>query len=87
MHFDDAVAAAGETGIMADQHQGGVTSGGGRKHQIGDLFADVFVEIAGRFVGDQDGRRRSQGTGDGNALLLAAGKLRRVVFDTGAKPD
>ena len=38
------------------------------------------VEIAGRLVGEEETRPIGDGTGDGYALLLTAGKLRRTVI-------
>src|SRR5437763_6539453 len=37
------------------------------------------VEITGRFVGDEDARIGDDGAGDGDALLLTAGELSRIV--------
>ena len=37
------------------------------------------VEISRRLIGEQQSRRAGQRPGDGDALLLAAGKLGRVV--------
>ena len=49
--------------------------------QIGECFDNLAralaVERGGRFVCQHDGWIVDQGTRDGNALLLAAGKLRR----------
>ncbi len=44
----------------------------------------LAVEVAGRFVGEQDERAGDDGAGDGDALLLAAGEFgRRVVLPAG----
>ena len=43
------------------------------------LLAGARVEVAGRLVGEQDGRARDERAGDGDALLLAAGELGRAV--------
>ena len=43
------------------------------------LLAGRLVEIAGRLVGDQDGGIGRERAGDRDALLLAAGELRRIV--------
>ena len=51
------------------------------------LRAGRLVEIAGRLVGDQDGRLGHERAGDGDALLLAAGKLRRIVRQPLGEPD
>ena len=44
------------------------------------------VEIAGRLVGQKDARPVGQRAGDGDALLLAAGKLRRAVRQPLSEP-
>ena len=54
---------------------------------IDDLLAGRLVEIAGRLVGDEDGRIGRQRAGQRDALLLAAGELRRIVMQALAKPD
>ena len=39
------------------------------------------VQVAGGFVGQNDGRLVDQGAGDGHPLLLAAGKLVGMMVD------
>ena len=49
--------------------------------RIHDFVRGAGVQVAGGFVGQQHRRRIDQGAGDGDALLLAAGKLAgRVAF-------
>jgi len=43
-----------------------------------DLARQVGIEVAGRLVGHDDHRVVDQRAGDGHALLLAAGQLRRI---------
>ena len=74
-----AVAAAGEVEIVGDEHQGRAAVALEREEQVDDRLAGGLVEIAGRLVGHQDGRVRHDGAGDRDALLLAAGKLRRIM--------
>ena len=45
------------------------------------------VEVAGRLVGEDQRRARRGGAGDGDALLLAARKLRRVMGQPVAEAD
>ena len=45
------------------------------------------VEVAGRLVGDEDGRVGDDGARDGDALLLAAGELPRVVVHAVVEAD
>ena len=57
------------------------------EEEVDDRAAGGLVEIAGRLVGDEDGRVRHDRAGDGDALLLAARKLRRVVVQALAEAD
>ncbi|MNN43623.1 hypothetical protein D3C81_1578690 [compost metagenome] len=65
---------------MGDQHDGqfqfAVDLGQQLQHRSGGLR----VKGAGGFVTQQNLRFGSQGAGDADALLLAAGELRRVLF-------
>ena len=54
---------------------------------VHDLVAARRVEIAGRLVGDEQGRAGDDGAGDGHALLLAAGELGRRVVLAAAQAD
>ena len=49
--------------------------------------AGRLVEIAGRLVGDQDGGMRRERARERDALLLAAGELRRIVLLPLGEPD
>ena len=51
-----------------------------RSNSAGDLLAGVFVELAGRLVGEQQRRPVRQRARDRDALHLAAGQLRRPVI-------
>jgi len=44
-----------------------------RLQGIEDVISGFRIEIAGRLVGQKQGRRIGDGAGDRNALLLAAG--------------
>ena len=72
---------------MRDQDQGRAAVGHDAEEEIHDLDARTFVEITGRFVGQDDRRTVDQGAGDGDALAFAAGKLRRQVFEARAETD
>ena len=50
-------------------------------------MAGLGVEIAGRLVGEDQRRARRRGAGDGDALLLAARKLRGVMGEPVAEAD
>ncbi len=53
------------------------------KEQVHDLAAGGLVEVAGGLVGHQDRRIGCDGAGDGDALLLAARELCRIVMQRG----
>ncbi len=57
----------------------------GLAHEVQELLEHVLgglrVEVAGRLVGEKEPRPVGEGAGDGGALLLAAGKLRRTMID------
>src|SRR5262249_36214707 len=55
--------------------------------QFEDVRAVLGVQIAGWFVGQQNGRGVREGSRDGYALLFAARKLRRVMMPAFAKAD
>ena len=54
---------------------------------VHDLTARFRVEVAGRLIGQQDGRRRDEGARDGHALLLATRELRGPVRQAVAEAD
>ena len=51
--------------------------------QAEDLLGGLAVEVAGRLVADQQRRIGDDRAGDGDALLLAAGQLARLVLARG----
>ena len=53
------------------------------EHHVGGML----VEIAGRFVGEHQGGLIGKRAGDGDALLFAAGKLRRTVRQPMPQPQ
>ncbi len=72
---------------MRDKNERGALRLDGLKEQVRDLAAGAGVEVAGRLVGDEDGRFDGKRARDRDPLLLAAGKLRGVVRKTAAKAD
>ena len=54
---------------------------------IDDRLAGRAIEIAGRLVGQQQRRPGDKGAGDRDALLLAAGKLPRIMPQAMPEPD
>ena len=75
----DPVAAARQLGIVGNQQKGRSGFAMQAEQQIDDLLARGAVEIAGRLVRQQQFRAGDEGARDGDALLLAARKLRRVM--------
>src|SRR5690606_21783068 len=76
---DLACAARGKRRIMRDEHERHAALGGLVKQKVGDLPAGRLVEIAGGLVGDQQLGLGRQRAGNRHALLLAAGKLARIM--------
>src|SRR5260221_428320 len=55
--------------------------------QIHDGVAVLGVEVARRFIRQENARFPTERTGDGDALLLSTGKLRRVVIHSMSHAD
>ena len=72
--------------VVRDEHQGRLAPALQAEQQVDDLLAGLAVEVAGRLVGQDDLRARAQGAGDGDALLLAAGELRREMIGAMRQP-
>ena len=71
---------------MGDQHQRGAGGAVEVEDQFGDFLAGFGVEIAGGFIGEEDFGAIDKRSRQGNPLLLAAGKLYRVVIHAVAQP-
>lgn len=72
--MDDAGGVSGESGVMGD-HNDGVAFGVDAAEFFHDDVGGARVEIAGGLVGKDDFGFGDERAGDGDALLLAAGKL------------
>ena len=55
-------------------HDDGLAGVGDHLECFGDFFAIGAIEIAGGLIGENHGRFVGQGSGDGDALLFAAGE-------------
>jgi hypothetical protein len=75
LHHADTLSPAGHGAVVRYQHHGQATFPPHGLKQANDLVSRVLVEVAGRFVGQQDLGLLDQGAGDGDPLLLAAGQL------------
>ena len=53
-----------------------------RKQQIDNRFAGAAVQVSGRLIREDQPRLGDNGAGQRNALLLAAGKLARIMGQT-----
>ena len=68
----DAFRKRGDSSLMRDQQDARVLLRRGRREELQHLFAGDRVQGAGRLVGEDNARLGDQGSGDGNALRLAA---------------
>ncbi len=80
-------AAVGEGGVVGDQHEAGAVALMLGEEAVDDEAAGRAVKIAGRLVGEDQGRAGGEGAGDRDALLLAARQFARVVAGAVAEPD
>ena len=72
---DRPAAALGDVHVVRHDHDGRAEPGVQIADQREDLLAGVRVEIAGRFVGEQNRRIDRQRARDRDALALAAGQF------------
>ena len=82
-----AIAARREFGVVGDQNERRAALLMAAEQKLDDVASGGLVEIAGRFVGNDDGGIGRERTGQRDALLLAAGKFGRIVVQARAKPD
>ncbi len=85
LKLDHAIGVCGDTRIVRDEDDG-VAFAREILEQRHDLGSALAVERAGRFVGEDHFSPVHQRSGNGDALLLAAGKLARAVGEAVAKP-
>src|SRR5262249_9077286 len=84
---DNAVgSAASESDFMRHHQQGQAVTLEVFEH-FEDLVLELGVEGAGDLVAEQAARLHRQGTGDGDALFLAAGKLPRIGVGSISQAD
>ena len=72
---------------MGDQNHGSPALAGQVEHQLDDQLARLLVEIARRFIGEQQRRVGDHRAGKPDALLLATGHRGRVVVEPLAQAD
>src|SRR5690348_11512168 len=85
--IEPALASFGQRSIVGDQQQRRAEPGVLVEQRLDDRLAGRAVEIAGRLIGQQQRRAGDKGAGDRDALLLAAGKLPRIMSEAMPEPD
>ena len=80
-------ARAASGGIVRHQHQRGAGVAIQPEEHLDDRPAGLRIEIAGGLVGEENLRPVDEGPGERDALLLAAGKLERVMLEPVAQAD
>ena len=85
-HDEVAFAEVGDVELVGDHHDGDALLVELLKHAH-DFDGGFAVEIARRFVGEEDLGLIHEGARDGDALLLSAGKLGREVIGALGEPD
>src|SRR5687768_3694267 len=75
LHLEDSVAACSQFRVMG--HDDGSQSAliVALPHQFEHFFTGYEIEVPRRLVGEEEHRVRQKRTGDGDPLLLTAGKL------------
>ena len=84
---DRDVGAGRQLRIVRHQHQRRLAGAVDAEQQLDDRVAGGGIEVAGGLVGEQQRRIVGQRAGDGDALLLAAGELRRIVMAAVGQAD
>jgi hypothetical protein len=87
LHLKDAVHVLAHAQVMCDNDPGAVVFVDEIRERLHDLIGAFGVKGGGRLVCQNDGRIMDQGTRDGDALLLAAGELRREVVQPVTEPE
>ena len=76
----------GDGKVVGDEYDGDALLDE-RSKEIEDAVDVLHVEVARRFVGEDDRGRTHDGTGDGDALPFATRKLTRAMVETMRHPD
>src|ERR1700722_2466337 len=72
--MDGARAESSSFGIVRD-HDAGLPGARQRLQDAEDVVGRLGIEVAGRFIRDEEAGRSDERSGDGDALFLSAGKL------------
>ena len=73
--------------MLVRDHHDGHAAVVERLEGLHDFDARAAVEVAGWLVGEEQRGLIDERTGDGHALLLAAGELVRMMAGPSAQPD
>ena len=84
--MDDALGMPCHAGIMGHEDDGEAVGAVELLEHPEEFLAGARIKVAGRLVGQEHPRMVDQRPGDRHPLLLAAGKLRRLVVGRSAKP-
>ena len=78
--FDNALGIAGNIFFMGNQNNGAVQVAVELGEQFHNFDTHLGIEVTGRLVGKNNRRIVDNGAGNRHTLLLAAGKLIRLVI-------
>ena len=84
---DAPVRPGGEVEVVRDEHERRAAPGVHSQQDVDDVLPVGRVEIAGGLVREEQARLVGQRAGDGHALLLSAGELRRVMMPAPGQSD
>ena len=87
VHASDAVGVGEDPVVVGDDDDGALGRAGDLTEEFEDDLAVLGIERGGRLVADDKRRLVDEGTGDGDALLFAAGEFVRSFFPAGAEAD
>ena len=79
LQVDDAVGDVEDAVVVGDEQHRAALLARERPHQLDDVAARLLVERRGRLVGEHELRLGDERARDGDALLLPARHLVRVV--------
>jgi len=86
-HDQDAVGHFGEDGVVGNDGREGAELDVHALDGFEDGDPGADIEGAGRLIAKEDFRALGDGSGDGDALLLAAGELGWKVIEPVGEPD
>ncbi|MNZ76267.1 hypothetical protein D3C78_947680 [compost metagenome] len=79
-HRNPVADPADHVHLVGDQHNGQLQFTVDLSQQLQNRGRGLRIECTGGFVAEQDFRLGGQGAGNADALLLATGQLRRILF-------